>query len=53
MQARTCQSPTAGEAVPSLRSNFAWTFAGNSIYGACQWGVMSLIAKLGSGEMLG
>lgn len=53
MQPRTCQSKPTSEAVPSLRSSFAWTFAGNSIYGACQWGVMSLIAKLGSGEMLG
>ncbi|MCL6543646.1 MAG: lipopolysaccharide biosynthesis protein [Bryobacteraceae bacterium] len=53
MQTRTCQSQATSEAAPSLRSNFAWTFAGNSIYGACQWGVMSLIAKLGSGEMLG
>ena len=37
----------------SLRSNFAWTFAGNAVYAACQWAVLSLVAKLGGGEMLG
>jgi O-antigen/teichoic acid export membrane protein len=38
---------------PSLRSNFAWTFAGNAVYAAGQWAILSLIAKLGSGQMLG
>jgi len=38
---------------PSLRSNFAWAFAGNAFYAACQWGILSLIAKLGDQEMLG
>jgi len=37
----------------SLRRNFAWTFAGNVLFGASQWAVLSLIAKLGSAEMLG
>jgi O-antigen/teichoic acid export membrane protein len=37
----------------SLRSNFAWTFAGNVLYSASQWAVLSLIAKLGDREMLG
>ena len=36
-----------------LRAGFAWTVAGNVVYGASQWGMLSLIAKLGSGEMLG
>src|SRR5436190_6047534 len=38
---------------PSLRSNFAWTFAGNAIYAAGQWAILSLLAKIGSSEMLG
>jgi O-antigen/teichoic acid export membrane protein len=37
----------------SLRRNFVWTIAGNVVYGASQWAVLSLIAKLGSAEMLG
>jgi O-antigen/teichoic acid export membrane protein len=37
----------------SLRSSFAWTFAGNAVYGAGQWAILSLFAKLGGGEMLG
>jgi len=37
----------------SLRSNFAWTFAGNAVYAAGQWAILSLLAKLGSSEMLG
>ena len=37
----------------SLRSNFVWTFAGNAVYAAGQWALLSLLAKLGGGEMLG
>ncbi len=37
----------------SLRRNFTWTFSGNALYGVCQWAVLSLIAKLGTNEMLG
>jgi O-antigen/teichoic acid export membrane protein len=37
----------------SLRRSFAWTLAGNIVLGASQWAVLSLIAKLGGGEMLG
>ena len=37
----------------SLRRNFTWTFAGNVLFGVSQWAVLSLIAKLGSVEMLG
>lgn len=39
--------------LPSLRSRFAWTFAGNALYAASQWLVLSFIAKLGDPEMLG
>src|SRR5450759_675147 len=37
----------------SLRSSFAWTLAGNGIYAAAQWAILSLAAKLGGSEMLG
>jgi len=44
----------AGRIQPiSLRRNFAWTFTGNAFLGACQWAVLSLLAKFGTGEMLG
>ncbi|MBW4506552.1 MAG: oligosaccharide flippase family protein [Scytonematopsis contorta HA4267-MV1] len=37
----------------SLRRNFSWTFAGNLIYAGCQWGMLVLLAKLGTPEMVG
>lgn len=37
----------------SLRANFSWTFAGNVIYAACQWGMLVVLAKLGNPEMVG
>jgi O-antigen/teichoic acid export membrane protein len=37
----------------SLRANFSWTFAGNVIYAACQWGMLSALARLGSPELVG
>jgi len=37
----------------SLRVNFSWTFAGNVIYAACQWGILVVLAKLGSPKMVG
>jgi O-antigen/teichoic acid export membrane protein len=37
----------------SLGSGFAWTLAGNGIYAAAQWAILSLVAKLGGGAMLG
>jgi O-antigen/teichoic acid export membrane protein len=37
----------------SLRANFSWTFVGNVIYAACQWGMIVLLTKLGSPEMVG
>lgn len=52
---RTAPSRVASQLVPpgSLRSGFAWTFAGNAVYGASQWAILSLLAKLGGREMLG
>ncbi|MDP2995871.1 MAG: hypothetical protein Q8N47_00195, partial [Bryobacterales bacterium] len=48
-----CRSEPARTPPVSLRSSFAWTFTGNVIYAAGQWAILSLIAKLGGGEMLG
>ncbi len=47
------QITTAPAAIPSLRSNFAWTFAGNMLYAACQWGMLTALAKLGSPSIVG
>ena len=37
----------------TLRQNFSWIFMGNAVYAACQWGMLVVIAKLGSPEMVG
>ena len=37
----------------SLRRNFVWTAAGNVIYAGCQWGMIAVLAKLGSPEWVG
>jgi len=37
----------------SLRKNFSWAFFGNSFFYLCQLGILIVLAKLGSPEMLG
>ncbi len=37
----------------SLRSNFAWAVAGNTVYAVCQWGMIVALAKFGSSLMIG
>lgn len=37
----------------SLRRNFIWNLAGNVVYAACQWGILVVLAKLTSPEMVG
>jgi O-antigen/teichoic acid export membrane protein len=37
----------------SLRRNFSWTFVGNFIYAASQWGMLTVLAKIGTPEMVG
>jgi O-antigen/teichoic acid export membrane protein len=44
--------PTASHGL-SLKRNFAWTLAGNLVFGASQWGVLMVLAKLGSPEVVG
>ena len=53
MESSACDARSRPSQPSSLRRNFAWTFAGNAVSGACQWAVLSLIAKLGSSQMLG
>jgi O-antigen/teichoic acid export membrane protein len=36
-----------------LRANFRWTFAGNVIYAACQWALLSILAKAGNTATVG
>lgn len=37
----------------SLRANFSWTLLGNLVYAGCQWGMLVVLAKLGSPAMVG
>ncbi|MFZ5829534.1 MAG: lipopolysaccharide biosynthesis protein [Planctomycetota bacterium] len=37
----------------SLKKNFLWTFAGNAVYAGCQWGMLIVLAKLGSKAIVG
>ena len=48
----THSSPLAVVA-PALRVTFAWTLAGNVVYAGCQWGMISILAKLGSAAGVG
>lgn len=38
---------------PSLRKNFLWSFTGNVVYTLCQWGMLVVLAKLGTPAMVG
>jgi len=37
----------------TLRANFIWTLAGNIVYAASQWGIVIVLAKVGSPETVG
>ena len=37
----------------SLRRNFSWTFVGNVVYAASQWGILTSLAKLGTPTAVG
>lgn len=37
----------------SLRANFRWTFAGNVVNGLAQWGMLTVLARLGSAAEVG
>ena len=55
IESETIESPLSvtGPPVPSLRANFAWTLAGNVLYAGCQWGMLSVLAKLGNPSIVG
>jgi O-antigen/teichoic acid export membrane protein len=36
-----------------LRSNFSWTLIGNIVYAGSQWGILTILARLGSPEAVG
>jgi O-antigen/teichoic acid export membrane protein len=38
---------------PRLSASFSWTFTGNVVYGASQWAMVMVLAKLGSPEKVG
>ncbi len=37
----------------SLRTNIYWTLGGNTLYAACQWGVVVVLAHMGSEDAVG
>lgn len=37
----------------TFRANLSWTFVGNVFYAGCQWGILILLAKVGSPEEVG
>jgi hypothetical protein len=39
--------------VRSLRLNFSWTIVGNVVYAGTQWGILVLLARLGTPEAVG
>jgi O-antigen/teichoic acid export membrane protein len=45
--------PKSAARSSSLRWNFSWTFVGNVVYSACQWGMLVLLAKIGNPQMVG
>jgi O-antigen/teichoic acid export membrane protein len=47
------QPLSARAAAASMRGNFAWMTIGNAVYAACQWGMVSVLARLGSPEIVG
>jgi O-antigen/teichoic acid export membrane protein len=53
MSATALRLPAILEQSPSLRHDFAWTLAGNSVFAACQWGAVMALAKLSSTAAVG
>jgi O-antigen/teichoic acid export membrane protein len=37
----------------TLRVNFLWTLSGNVVYATCQWGILVVLAKLGTPQLVG
>jgi O-antigen/teichoic acid export membrane protein len=51
-QQRLHRDGAASDPLP-LRVNALWTFAGNTVYMVCQWGLVVVFAKLGNAAMVG
>jgi O-antigen/teichoic acid export membrane protein len=47
------KAPVEHISAPPLRISFSWTLAGNAVYSACQFGMLSVLAKLGSALIVG
>ncbi|WP_205543935.1 lipopolysaccharide biosynthesis protein [Rubrobacter indicoceani] len=47
------KEPGSTGGISSLHRNFSWVLAGNLVYAASQWGMLTALAKLGSPEMVG
>jgi len=45
--------PRTSDTTRGLSGQFAWTLLGNGIYAATQWGLLVVIAKLGTPELVG
>ena len=37
----------------SLRANFVYSLAGNAVFAACQWGILTVLVKWGASEVVG
>src|SRR5258708_4046458 len=37
----------------TLRTNFLWTLSGNVVYAGCQWGMLVVLAKLSTPQLVG
>lgn len=50
----TTEKAAAGQiSAPPLRVSFSWTLAGNVVYAATQFGILSVLAKLGNPAVVG
>src|SRR5436309_3480713 len=47
------RQPRTRVAAKSLRANFSWMLAGNAIFSACNWGLLAVLAHLGTPAMVG
>ena len=49
----TTSHPVTSAQGLSLTRNFSWNLVGNVVYAGCQWGILVVLAKLTSPEMVG
>ena len=51
--ATTLTRATTHAGASSFRADFVWTLLGSAVYSGSQWGILILLAKLGTPEMVG